>query len=99
MNDKNVILLRAVTSSGAMVKSSIYISPLFYNVQRRQVMELVAENCGKAWQGVALYIGTSDFGAGAIWRFGTLSKYLFTQDDFKDIKQCIYKREFYNGFC
>lgn len=96
---ENVIILRAVTSLGEFVKSSIYVSPLFEKVYRQQVMELIAGNYGKSWKGVALYIGTSDFGAGAIWRFGTLSSYLFTQDDFNDIKSCIYRQDFYNGFC
>lgn len=97
--NENVFFLKVVTSLGDLAKSTFTVASLFYNAQRKQIMNLIAENYGKAWKGVILYIGTSDFGCGAIWRFGTLSNYLLTQDDLKDFKICIYQQEYFNGFC
>lgn len=97
--NENIFFLKAITSSGDLVKSTFTVAPLFYNVQRKQVMELIAENYGKCWKGVMLYIGTSDFYYGAIWRFGSLSNYLLSQGDLNDIKTCIYQQEYFNGFC
>lgn len=97
--DENVFFLKIVTSSGDSVKSVFCVSPLFYDAQRKQIMELVVANRGKSWKGVVLYIGDSDYRRGAVWQFGTLSNYLITQDDLKDIKTCVYREEYFNGFC
>lgn len=96
---ENVFFLKVVTSSGDLVKTAFTVDSLFYDVQRKQIMELIAENYGKSWKGVMLYIGTSDFGYGAIWRFGSLSASLIMSDDLKDIKSCNFQQEYFNGFC
>ena len=96
---ENVFFLKVVTSLGEVATTTFIVAPLFYNAQRQQIMELINKNYRKSWIGVALYIGASDYGHGAVWTFGSLSNYLITQDDLNNIKACVYQEEFFNGFC
>lgn len=96
---ENIFFLKVVTSLGDVATTTFTVAPLFYNAQRQQIMELIDKNYRKSWIGVVLYIGASNFGRGAIWTFGSLSKYLITQDDLDNVKTCIYQEEYFNGFC